>query len=205
MRGTAAGARTRPVAIRPAASHTGTVSAGRGWTAARSRSKTSRRSAPGAPRVTTAGLFHAALRRPPRTTAPAPRGGGGGPAASWNRAPTSESLTDTRGGPVRKPDYIPVSSSRHITAAFYEIDPTEEAYAMTTAVTRRGLLKLAGAGAGTAAFSALGFDLAEATEVKQQLHIAGATESHSLCPYCAVGCSLIAYTRKRADGSTEIL
>lgn len=76
---------------------------------------------------------------------------------------------------------------------------------MTTAVTRRGLLKLAGAGAGTAAFSALGFDLAQATEVKQQLHIAGATESHSLCPYCAVGCSLIAFTRKRADGSTEIL
>jgi formate dehydrogenase major subunit len=76
---------------------------------------------------------------------------------------------------------------------------------MTTAVTRRGLLKLAGAGAGTAAFSALGFDLAEATEVKQQLHIAGATEAHSLCPYCAVGCSLIAYTRKRADGKTEIL
>ncbi len=76
---------------------------------------------------------------------------------------------------------------------------------MTTAVTRRGLLKLAGAGAGTAAFSALGFDLAEATEVKQQLHIAGATESHSLCPYCAVGCSLIAYTRKRADGTVDLL
>jgi formate dehydrogenase major subunit len=76
---------------------------------------------------------------------------------------------------------------------------------MTTAVTRRGLLKLAGAGAGTAAFSALGFDLAEATEVKQQLHIAGATESHSLCPYCAVGCSLIAYTRKRADETVDLL
>jgi formate dehydrogenase major subunit len=76
---------------------------------------------------------------------------------------------------------------------------------MTTAVTRRGLLKLAGAGAGTAAFSALGFDLAEATEVKQQLHIAGAVESHSLCPYCAVGCSLIAYTRKRADGTVDLL
>jgi formate dehydrogenase major subunit len=76
---------------------------------------------------------------------------------------------------------------------------------MTTAVTRRGLLKLAGAGAGTAAFSALGFDLAEATQVKQQLHIAGATEAHSLCPYCAVGCSLIAYTRKRADGTVDLL
>lgn len=74
-----------------------------------------------------------------------------------------------------------------------------------TIVTRRDFFKLAGAGAGTAAISALGFDLAEATQVKQQLRIAGATEAHSLCPYCAVGCSLIAFTRKRADGSTEIL
>jgi formate dehydrogenase major subunit len=72
-------------------------------------------------------------------------------------------------------------------------------------VTRRGFFKLATAGAGTAAVSVLGFDLAEATEVKQQLHIAGATEAHSLCPYCAVGCSMIAFTRKRADGTTEIL
>jgi formate dehydrogenase major subunit len=72
-------------------------------------------------------------------------------------------------------------------------------------VTRRGFFKLATAGAGTAAVSVLGFDLAEATEVKQQLHIAGATEAHSLCPYCAVGCSVIAFTRKRADGTTEIL
>lgn len=74
-----------------------------------------------------------------------------------------------------------------------------------TTVTRRDFFKLAGAGAGSAAISALGFDLAEATQVKQQLHISGATESHSLCPYCAVGCSLIAFTQKRADGSVEIL
>lgn len=74
-----------------------------------------------------------------------------------------------------------------------------------TTVTRRDFFKLAGAGAGTAAISALGFDLAEATQVKLQLRIAGVTEAHSLCPYCAVGCSLIAFTRKSADGSTEIL
>jgi formate dehydrogenase major subunit len=74
-----------------------------------------------------------------------------------------------------------------------------------TTVTRRDFFKLAGAGAGTAAVSALGFDLAEATQVKQQLRIAGATESHSLCPYCAVGCSLIAFTRKRADGTVDLL
>jgi formate dehydrogenase major subunit len=72
-------------------------------------------------------------------------------------------------------------------------------------VTRRDFLKVMAAGSGTVAFSVLGFDLAQAYEVKQQLRIAGATESHSVCPYCAVGCSLIAYTRKQADGSVKLL
>ncbi len=72
-------------------------------------------------------------------------------------------------------------------------------------VTRRDFLKLTVAGAGTAAVSALGFDLAQASEVRQRLRIAGATESHSVCPYCAVGCSLIAFTRKNPDGSVQVL
>lgn len=72
-------------------------------------------------------------------------------------------------------------------------------------VTRRGFLRVMAAGSGTVAFSVLGFDLAQAYEVKQQLRIAGATESHSVCPYCAVGCSLIAYTRKQPDGSVKLL
>jgi formate dehydrogenase major subunit len=62
-------------------------------------------------------------------------------------------------------------------------------------VSRREFLKLGAASAGGLGLSALGFDLAEAAQVKQSLHIAGATESHSICPYCAVGCSLIAYTK----------
>ncbi|HEX6547942.1 MAG TPA: twin-arginine translocation signal domain-containing protein [Candidatus Dormibacteraeota bacterium] len=62
-------------------------------------------------------------------------------------------------------------------------------------VSRRQFLKLGAAGAGGLGLSALGFDLAEASQVRQSLHIAGATESHSVCPYCAVGCSLIAYTK----------
>lgn len=73
------------------------------------------------------------------------------------------------------------------------------------AVTRRDFLKYAAAGTGTIAISALGFDLAQAYEVKQNLRIAGATESHSLCPYCAVGCSLVAFTRKNPDGSVQLL
>jgi formate dehydrogenase major subunit len=64
-----------------------------------------------------------------------------------------------------------------------------------TEITRRDFLKLGAAGAGGIGLSALGFELAEATQVKQNIHIAGAKESHSVCPYCAVGCSLVAYTR----------
>jgi formate dehydrogenase major subunit len=74
-------------------------------------------------------------------------------------------------------------------------------------VTRRDFLKFSAAGAGAVAFSGLGFDdsLAESTQIKQNLRIAGAKESHSVCPYCAVGCSLVAYTRQNADGSTQLL
>jgi formate dehydrogenase major subunit len=76
---------------------------------------------------------------------------------------------------------------------------------MMAAVTRRDFLKFAAAGTGTIAISALGFDLAQAYEVKQNLRIAGATESHSVCPYCAVGCSLVAFTRKNGDGKVQLL
>jgi len=70
-------------------------------------------------------------------------------------------------------------------------------------VSRRDFLKLGAAGAGAATVSALGFDIAEAVQLKQQLKIAGATESHSVCPYCAVGCSLIAYTVKSPEGGAQ--
>jgi len=73
-------------------------------------------------------------------------------------------------------------------------------------VTRGDFFKFAGAGAGVLlTTSELGFDVAKATEIKKQLRIAGATESHSVCPYCAVGCSMIAYTRPEADGTVKLL
>jgi len=73
-------------------------------------------------------------------------------------------------------------------------------------VTRGDFFKFAGAGAGVLlTTSELGFDVAKATEIKKQLRIAGATEAHSVCPYCAVGCSMIAYTRQNADGSVKLL
>jgi formate dehydrogenase major subunit len=66
-------------------------------------------------------------------------------------------------------------------------------------VTRRQFLQTSVAG------SALGFDIAPATKVKRKLRIEGATVSHSVCPYCAVGCALLAYTKKEPDGKVKLL
>jgi formate dehydrogenase major subunit len=76
-----------------------------------------------------------------------------------------------------------------------------------TDLTRRQVLKGGAFGAAAVSASALGFDtaVAEATTVKQHMRIEGAKVSHSVCPYCAVGCSLLAYTRKNANGSVELL
>jgi formate dehydrogenase major subunit len=72
-------------------------------------------------------------------------------------------------------------------------------------LTRRQLLKGGAASAVAVGISAYGFDVAEATTIKQHLRIEGAHISHSVCPYCAVGCSLLAYTRKGANGAVELL
>jgi len=76
-----------------------------------------------------------------------------------------------------------------------------------TTVTRRDILKAGLAGSGGLLAAGLGFEVAvaESTKIKQTLRIAGAKESHSVCPYCAVGCSLVAYTRQKSDGSVELL
>jgi formate dehydrogenase major subunit len=71
-----------------------------------------------------------------------------------------------------------------------------------TDFTRRDFMKVGAAGAAAVGVSSLGFDVAvaEARTVKQGLRIEGAKLSHSVCPYCAVGCSLLAYTRKNGNG-----
>ncbi len=75
-------------------------------------------------------------------------------------------------------------------------------------ITRREFLKLGAAGTAGMALvplaNPLGFDLASAKKRALDLRIAGAKEVHSLCPYCAVGCSLIAYT-KEINGKTQLL
>ena len=76
-----------------------------------------------------------------------------------------------------------------------------------TGLTRSEFLKRGAVGAGALYVSSLGFDVsvARATTVKQRLRIEGAAVSHSVCPYCAVGCALLAYTRKNGNGSVELL
>src|SRR3989475_13003041 len=73
-------------------------------------------------------------------------------------------------------------------------------------LTRREFLKLgAGGAAGIAVVgNPLGFDLKAAKKRQIGSRITGAKESKSLCPYCAVGCALIAYT-KEVNGKTQLL
>ena len=76
-------------------------------------------------------------------------------------------------------------------------------------LTRRQLLKLGAAGAGATALAPLanplGFDLRLAKKRELDFRIAGAKEVHSICPYCAVGCALIAYTKEDASGKAQLL
>jgi formate dehydrogenase major subunit len=72
-------------------------------------------------------------------------------------------------------------------------------------LTRRAFLKLSAAGTGAAGLTALGFETVEAVQVAQNFRIAGARESRSVCPYCAVGCALVAYTQDNSDGTRKLL
>jgi len=72
-------------------------------------------------------------------------------------------------------------------------------------MTRRDFVKIGAVGAGALGTTPLGFDLAEAVQVKQNLRIDGAKEVHSLCPYCAVGCSIIAFTKDDGKGHARLL
>lgn len=60
---------------------------------------------------------------------------------------------------------------------------------MTDRLSRRTLLKL-----GAASATAFGFPLEPARAAAKQLKIAHTTQTHSICPYCAVGCSVILHT-----------
>ena len=57
-------------------------------------------------------------------------------------------------------------------------------------VSRGGFVKT-GAALATTAF---GFDLRPAQAAARELKIARTTQTHSICPYCAVGCSVVIHT-----------
>lgn len=57
------------------------------------------------------------------------------------------------------------------------------------AVSRRGFLAR-----GAAATTAFGFDLQPAQAAARELKISRTTQTHSVCPYCAVGCSVVIHT-----------
>jgi formate dehydrogenase major subunit len=59
-------------------------------------------------------------------------------------------------------------------------------------ITRRDFFKASAAG-GAAVVGSFGFDLTPAHAESSQLKISRATEVRTVCPYCAVGCSMLAY------------
>jgi formate dehydrogenase major subunit len=77
-----------------------------------------------------------------------------------------------------------------------------------TELTRRQLLKAGASTAGLAIVpfaNPLGFDLRSAKKIQTSFRLSGAKELKSVCPYCAVGCGLIAYTKEDAKGNTQLL
>ena len=62
---------------------------------------------------------------------------------------------------------------------------------MRTSLDRRQLLR---SGAGAALVTAFGFDLSLAAAQVRELKIARTTQTKSVCPYCAVGCSVVLHT-----------
>lgn len=60
-------------------------------------------------------------------------------------------------------------------------------------LNRRDFFKLSAATGAAAGLGVFGFDLQPAYAQAQGLKIERATEIRSVCPYCAVGCSMLAY------------
>lgn len=77
---------------------------------------------------------------------------------------------------------------------------------MNIDLSRRGFLRLAGAGVAATSLGAMGFGGAEAAE---QAHVrafklTATTETRNTCPYCSVACGVIMYARPGEDGKRKI-
>src|ERR1700691_2577395 len=68
---------------------------------------------------------------------------------------------------------------------------------MNMEVSRRGFLKVAGAGVAGTALGGFGFRAAEAAEVAHVRadKLATTTETRNTCPYCSVACGVILYSK----------
>ena len=68
-------------------------------------------------------------------------------------------------------------------------------------ISRRGFIK--GALTGGAVMTAFGFDATAAYAQARELKIARTTETHSICPYCAVACGVIIHTLGDKAGNVK--
>lgn len=68
---------------------------------------------------------------------------------------------------------------------------------MNIDLSRRGFLKLAGAGVAATSLGAMGFGQAEAAEAAyvRPLKLVSTTETRNICTYCSVACGIIMYTK----------
>lgn len=70
-------------------------------------------------------------------------------------------------------------------------------------VTRRQFLKISGAMAATLAVAELGFDDKKAKAKSGKFKIAQLTPTPTICPFCAVGCGILAYATEKDVVYTE--
>src|SRR3712207_4650129 len=78
---------------------------------------------------------------------------------------------------------------------------------MSVSISRRDFLRLSGgvtAGTALAGLSGMGLDLGPTTVKAAEARIKGAKAIPSVCPYCAVGCGLLAYTVEE-NGRSRII
>ncbi len=68
---------------------------------------------------------------------------------------------------------------------------------MNVDLSRRGFLKLAGAGAAATSLGAMGFGAAQAAEEAhvRAFKLTATTETRNICTYCSVACGLIIYSK----------
>ncbi len=68
---------------------------------------------------------------------------------------------------------------------------------MNMELSRRSLLKVAGAGVAATSVTAMGFGEAEAAVIAhvRAFMLTNTTETRNTCPYCSVACGVILYSR----------